>query len=98
VYQDGQGAKQDLKEAVKLFRKAADQGNAKAQSVLGTMYTEGQGAKQDLKKAVKWFQRAADQGHAYAQINLDIVLNHYLGRRTFRRSQKLKQLKQGTVR
>jgi TPR repeat protein len=61
---------QDFKEAVKWYRKAADQGDAYAQNNLGNMYDEGQGVEQDFKEAVKWYQKAADQGDAMAQFNL----------------------------
>jgi TPR repeat protein len=39
---------QDYAEAVKWYRKAAEQGDVKAQSNLGVMYASGQGVKQDL--------------------------------------------------
>ena len=38
MYHEGQGAPQDHAEAVKWYRKAADQGHAKAQYNLATMY------------------------------------------------------------
>ena len=38
MYTDGEGVKQDIKEAVKWFRKAAEQGYASAQYSLGSMY------------------------------------------------------------
>jgi len=63
---------------VKLFRQAADKGNAQAQYNLGIMYKNGQGVKRDDKEAVKWFQRAADQGHAKAQSNLGVIENHHI--------------------
>ena len=56
------------------FRKAAEQGYAEAQSILGTIYEEGQGVEQDYKEAVKWYQLAGEQGNAEAQINLDLLL------------------------
>jgi uncharacterized protein len=48
-------------------RKAAEQGNAEAQTKLGAMYTQGQFVKQDYAEAVKWFRLAAEQGNAAAQ-------------------------------
>ena len=51
----------DLKEAVRLFRLAAEQGEAKAQFNLGVMYAEGQGVPQDFKEAMEWYQLG---GHA----------------------------------
>ena len=45
------------------YRKAADQGDAKAQSNLGAMYCHGQGVAQSYKETAVWFRKAADQGH-----------------------------------
>ena len=52
------------------FRKAAEQGNAKAQFELGYCYHFGEGvAKNDVESA-KWYRKAAEQGNAFAQNNL----------------------------
>jgi uncharacterized protein len=59
---------QDYGEAVKWFRKAADQGNPFAQIKLAEMYSDGRGVPQDYGEAVKWFRKAADQGNADAQM------------------------------
>jgi peptidoglycan hydrolase-like protein with peptidoglycan-binding domain len=61
---------QDDAEAVKWYRKAADQGSAAAQNHLGLMYDNGRGVPQDDAEAVKWYRKAADQGDARAQNNL----------------------------
>ncbi len=61
---------QDDAEAVRLFRKNADQGDTDAQYNLGFMYGEGQGVAVDHAEAAKWYRKAADQGHANAQFNL----------------------------
>ena len=46
-YRDGTGMPQDDTEAVKWFRKAAEQGDASAQNDLGVMYQNGRGVPQD---------------------------------------------------
>jgi len=61
------GEKQDPKEAVKWYQKAAEQGFAEAQHNLGFMYIEGRGVEQDSKEAVKWFRKAAEQGDESGQ-------------------------------
>ncbi|MSP33056.1 MAG: sel1 repeat family protein, partial [Pseudolabrys sp.] len=61
---------QDYAQAVKWYRLAADQGNAKAQSNLGLMYDNGQGVPQNYAEAMRWYRLAADQGLAEAQSNL----------------------------
>ena len=59
-------AKDDA-EAVKWFRKVADQGYAKAQYSLGNMYALGQGVTKDDAEAVNWLRKAAEQGYVDAQ-------------------------------
>ena len=61
---------QNYPEAVKWYRKAADQGVAGAQFSLGVCYDFGDGVTQDYAEAVKWYRKAADQGIAGAQNNL----------------------------
>ena len=68
AYEDG-----DISEAVKLWRQAAEQGNAKAQYELGVFYADGEGVPQDYAEAAKWFRLAAEQGYADAQFNLGIA-------------------------
>ncbi|ODS31478.1 MAG: hypothetical protein SCARUB_03409 [Candidatus Scalindua rubra] len=57
----------NYKEAIKWYRKAAEQGHARAQAILGIMYSQGQGVEQDFKEAVRWYQKAAEQGIDYAK-------------------------------
>ena len=55
---------------VAAYRKAADQGDAKAQFNLGNCYANGNGVQKDLTQAVFWYRKAADQGYVEAQYNL----------------------------
>lgn len=73
MYQEGEGVPQDAAEAVKWFRKAAEQGNSYAQVSLGFMYDSGQGVQQGDAEAVIWYQKAADQGDLDAQFYLGIM-------------------------
>ena len=73
VYADGRGVPEDDVEAVKWFRKAAEQGYAVAQTMLGLMYYRGDGVPKDDAEAVKWFRKAAEQGYAKAQYNLGLM-------------------------
>ena len=52
------------------MRKAADQGNAKAQAILGILYEQGQGVPQDYSEAAKWYAKAGDSGESLAQFRL----------------------------
>ena len=63
--------KQDLVEAVKWYRLAADQGQCLMHNTdLGVCYYNGYGVKKDFAEAVKWYRLAAEQGLATAQCNL----------------------------
>src|SRR6266699_7071302 len=58
------GVAKDKAEAVKWFRKAAEQNVADAQFSLGACYANGQGVTKDDAEAVKWFRKAAEQNLA----------------------------------
>ena len=96
MYAEGRGVPDDDREAVKWYRKGAEQGTARlnstwascmvgareyprtrggevvpeaaeqgeagAQTALGTMYLGGKGVAKDHREAVKWLSRAAEQG------------------------------------
>jgi len=59
-----------LKEAARVCRASAEQGDAKAQSKLGSMYFYGSGVPKDYAEALRWFRKAADQGDASGQNSL----------------------------
>jgi TPR repeat protein len=84
MYERGRGVAQDYAEAVRWYRKAAEQGHANAQFNLGNMYSnlqfnlgnmyfDGRGVPQDYAEAVRWYQKAADQGVPEAQFNLGLM-------------------------
>jgi uncharacterized protein len=58
---------QDSAQALIWLHKAADQGNADAQTGLGWMYAQGHGVPQDDAAALVWYRKGADQGNADAQ-------------------------------
>ena len=64
------GVEQDVAAAVRLYRLAADQGNADAQYSLGFMYDIGWGVDENLAEAVKWYKLAADQRYPEALCTL----------------------------
>lgn len=70
----GFGAAEDPVEAVKWWRKAAEQGDVSAQYDLGGCLMNGRGGVgKDLVEAAMWLQKAADQGHVRAKHRLDVV-------------------------
>ena len=57
-------------ERAEQWRKAAEQGDAKAQYYLGHCYNMGEGVAQDKAEAVKWYRKAAEQGLEVAELVL----------------------------
>jgi len=57
-----QGVAKDDVEAVKWFRKAAEQNDVKGQFNLGAYYANGRGVAEDHIEAYKWMLLAAGQG------------------------------------
>ena len=80
MYEQGHGVPQDYAEAVKWYRKAADQGDAFAQYNLGVMYDNGEGVPQDQAEAVKWYRKAAEQGDAERPVQPRRHVRQRLGR------------------
>jgi len=63
----------DENETIRLYRTAADKGDANAQVNLGFLYgTGGGGLPKNDREAARLFKLAADQGNANAQVNLGI--------------------------
>ncbi len=54
--------------AINEFKPLAQEGNAKAQYILGSMYANGQGVLQDYVHAHAWLNLAAAQGHEKASL------------------------------
>ena len=67
-YDIGEGVDKDMGEAVKWYRKAAEQGHSAAQCNLGMCCDNGEeGVAKDGVKAVKWYRKSAEQGGDIAQ-------------------------------
>lgn len=63
-------ARGDYPEALRELRPLAEQGDARAQARLGTMYINGEGVAKDAEEGVRWYREAAAQGFVDAQVNL----------------------------
>ena len=70
--EDGMAAynRGDYMPAIRLFRPLAEQGNAKAQNVLGVMFRKGEGVPKNPARAHMWFSFAAARGDAKAKAGL----------------------------
>ena len=60
----------DFETALAVFRPLAENGDAKAQSILGLMYSFGEGVPVDYRESARWYRRAAEQSSSVAQYNL----------------------------
>ena len=64
LYYNGYGVAKDYEEAMKWYLKAAEQGYANAENIIGELYYYGEGVAQDYEEAMKWYLKAAKQGDA----------------------------------
>lgn len=61
MYSKGHAVPQDDAVAAEWYRKAAEQGHADSQCILGGMYFKGRGVRQDDVEAHKWYNLAASR-------------------------------------
>jgi len=73
LYRNGQGVKQDDRQALVWFSQAAQQGLLDAQYNTGLMYMEGRGVAISKTDAFRWWELAAVKGHAASQHNLAVL-------------------------
>lgn len=59
--------------AAKLYTKAANKGNRRAQANLADLYYFGKGVSKNHKEAAKWYNKAANQGSSQAQFALGVM-------------------------
>jgi TPR repeat protein len=75
-YDKGEGVARDKGEAVKWYRKAAEQNYAKAQNNLGNCYYDGKGVAKDYAEALRWYRKAAEQNFAEPENNLGVCYHN----------------------
>ena len=78
-YYGGPDAKELMPEILALYEKAAGQGSALAQYILGVTYTEGWGVSKDDVKAREYYKKSAENNYHFAQYNYAIFLLHGRG-------------------
>ncbi len=87
IFYQGTLTKQDYKEALYWFTRAAKQNHNLAQYSLGIMYSEGQGVIQDYEQAFHWFEESAKQGNTKAKYNLGVLYSKGSGvRKNYRKA------------
>ncbi|MBK5291484.1 MAG: ankyrin repeat domain-containing protein [Acidobacteriia bacterium] len=73
-YASGTSVDQDFGEAVKWYRRAAEQGSVDAQATLGAfLYSNDHGVPWDPDQAAFYLSKAAEEGNASAQYNLGLM-------------------------
>jgi len=72
-YHEGKEVPKNYAEAVKWYRKAAEQGEAVAQWHLGAFYCKGEGVQQDACLAYMWFNLAIAQGFKTAIMDKEMI-------------------------
>ena len=75
MYHEGYGVAKNYQESLKWYKKAAIQGDAKAQVLIGAMYAAGRGVAKNYIKAYKWFSLSASKGNKNADNLLSILEN-----------------------
>lgn len=75
----GISAEEATAESVKLFMRAAQLGDAKAQNNLANYYYFGTAIAQDYERAFYWYSKSANQGNAAAQSTLALCYLEGLG-------------------
>ncbi|KXS08868.1 HCP-like protein, partial [Gonapodya prolifera JEL478] len=71
------GVKWDYKEAVKWFKKAAEEQNFPvAKVLLAECYLLGLGVEENLEQAIRYLSDVAQDGNADAQFNMGMVCEH----------------------
>jgi TPR repeat protein len=66
-------------EAVALYRKAADAGDAVGMADLGLMYENGTGVSKDAAEAARWYRKAVDAGDARGMTYLGLLYENGTG-------------------
>jgi hypothetical protein len=62
----------------RTIKQSAEQGDPRAQAILGAMYYNGKVVGRDYRQALNWYRKAAVQGVAEAQYNLGFM--YYMGK------------------
>ena len=75
LHDNGSGVKLDEKKAMKLYRMAADRGDAVAQSNIGAFLH----SERKLEEAFRYYALAANQGYTSAEHNLGVYYSYGAG-------------------
>ncbi len=78
-YDEGSAAyqRQQYDKSFRLLRAPAENGDARAQYILGRQYQFGQGVKSDKAEAYYWYRRAEAGGHVEAKLFRHLLETHW---------------------
>ena len=65
----------DSAAAARIFLRAAERGDARAQLYIGLMYAKGDGVPQNFIEAANWYHLASEQGNPMAQYLLGLMFD-----------------------
>ncbi len=68
------GTSEDLEEAAKMYRKAAEKGYGPAECSIGICYLYGKGVPTDLDLAREWLSKASEKGNGLATSKLPLTV------------------------
>jgi TPR repeat protein len=74
-YSKGIGVEKDEEEAIKWFKKSAENGYANAQKELAASYEYGLGVNISLKEAIYWYEKSCKQNNEFSCKRLKILKN-----------------------
>lgn len=69
----------EITEAIKEWKRGAEEGEPKSQYELALSYSKGEGVIKDDQEAVKWYRKAAEQNDGASQNNLGLMYNEGRG-------------------
>ena len=73
MYYNGEGVEKSIEEAIKWWRRSAENGNSKAQVSLGAMYYDGKGVEKDMVQALMWNNLSVENGSDDGKQNQDTL-------------------------
>jgi len=79
MYEEGQGTAKNPSEAMKLYKKAAAEGNAEAGYRIGVLYETGKGVSKNYGKAAEWYSSSAEMFNSTAMYRMGFLHEKGMG-------------------
>jgi TPR repeat protein len=72
-HENGKAGKINLKQAIKWYKSAANNGDSTAQYKLAKLYQNGSGIEKNIRIAINWYKHAAIKNHPQAYYHLGLI-------------------------